>query len=192
MVLAARDFFRITDYEYQGFTMKRSLFSVIQLLLLFSVPAAMASPDTSKLIEEGDLYWSENKLDEAEATFRKAIAADSESSLAYSRLGALLVMQNRGEEAVAAYQEAVMREPDNAHYFAALSIAYLHLGYHEMARTMANQAAELDPGMKYAQDISKYIDARMERMSELSAQEAHGSVELDAIHTEEGMLKSHP
>ena len=172
--------------------MKRLLFSVIQLLLLFSVPAAMASPDTSKLIEEGNLYWSENKLEEAERSFRKAIEADSDSSLAYSRLGALLVMQNRGEEAVTAYQEAIMREPDNANYFAALSIAYLHLGYHEMARTMANRAAELDPGMKQAEDISKYIDAKMERMSALAAQRAHGSADPEAIHNEKGELNSHP
>lgn len=165
--------------------MKRFLSSVVQCLFLFTTAAVMASPESSRLIEEGNLYWSENRVDEAESTFRKAIEADSESSVAYSRLGALLVMQNRGEEAVVAYQEAIMREPDNAHYFAALSIAYLHMGYHEMAKGMASRATELDPDMKQAQDIANYIDAKMQRMSELAAQEAHGQAERDATRNKE-------
>jgi tetratricopeptide (TPR) repeat protein len=172
--------------------MNRFLLSVVQLLFLFAASAAMASSESSKLIEEGTLYWSENRLDEAESTFRKAIEADSESSLAYSRLGALLVTQNRGEEAVVAYQEAIIREPDNAQYFAALSIAYLHMGYHEMARAMASRATELDPGMKHARDITKYIDAKMERMSELAAHEAHGAAELNQTKIKDGASESHP
>ena len=165
--------------------------TVIPFLLVLSAPAAFASADSSKLIEEGNLYWSENKLEEAESTFRKAIEADSESAHAYSLLGALLVIQNRGEEAVAAYQEAIMREPENAKYFAAISIAYLHMGYHEMAQSMANRATELDPEMKHAKDISKYIDAKMERMAELAAKEAHGSIKMDAIHKQES-VRPHP
>jgi tetratricopeptide (TPR) repeat protein len=173
--------------------MMRVLFLFIQLLLLLAVPAASASTDLSKLIQEGDLHWSENRLVEAESAFRKAIEKDPDSSLGYSRLGALLVMQNRAGEAVTAYQEAIIREPDNARYFAALSIAYLHTGYHEMARTMAQRAAELDPGMKQAEDISKYIDAKLERMSALAAQKAHSSLEPEAIHNnEEGKLQSYP
>jgi hypothetical protein len=54
-----------------------------------------------------------------------------------------------------------------------------------------NRGETPHPEMKYAQDISKYIDARMERMSELAAQKAHGSMEVDATRTEEGMLESH-
>lgn len=168
-----------------------SFLTIPLLVALTFFPVAMASSDVSKLLEEGNLYWSENKFEEAEASFRKAIEADSASSRAYSRLGALLVMQNRSEEAVSAYQEAIIRDPENARYFAALSIAYLHMGYHEMAKSMAARAAEIDPEMKHAKDISKYIDAKMERMAELAAQEAHGSSELDAIHKKESM-KAHP
>jgi tetratricopeptide (TPR) repeat protein len=185
-------FIKTVVFDNQGFTMNRFLLSFVQLVFLFAASAAMASSESSKLIEEGTLYWSENRLDQAESTFRKAIEADSESSLAYSRLGALLVMQNRGEEAVVAYQEAIIREPDNAQYFSALSIAYLHMGYHEMARAMASRAAELDPGMKHARDITKYIDAKMERLSELAAHEAHGSAGLDEIRKKEETPESRP
>jgi tetratricopeptide (TPR) repeat protein len=191
-LLAIRDFYPDNRLRNQGFTMKRFLLSVVQLLLLFPAAAVMASPVSSTLIEEGNRYWSENRLDDAESSFRKAIEADSESSVAYSRLGALLVMQNRGEEAVAAYQEAIIREPDNAQYFAALSIAYLHMGYHEMARAMATRATELDPGMKHARDITKYIDAKMDRMSELAAREAHGSAGPEEIRKSEGASGPHP
>ena len=172
--------------------MKRRLsFSAMPLLFVLAFPVVMAATDVSDLIDEGNRSWSENRLEEAEAAFRDAIDSDPEGSVAYSRLGALLVIQNRNEEAVTAYQEAIIREPDNANYFAALSIAYLHMGYHEMARSMAMHAAELDPEMKHAKSISKYIDAKRERMTEAALQEGHGRAELDAIHGSQGH-KPHP
>jgi tetratricopeptide (TPR) repeat protein len=171
----------------------KTFFSLSAMSLLFALafPVALAAQEASELIEEGNRNWSGNRLEEAETAYRKAIDSDPESSVAYSRLGALLVIQNRSEEAVSAYQEAIIREPGNANYFAALSIAYLHMGYHEMARAMATHAAELDPDMKHAKDISKYIDAKLERMAEAAAQEAHGSAELDAVHQNEAN-KHHP
>ncbi len=170
---------------------KRLSLSAIPLLFLLAFPVVMAANAVSELIEEGNRNWSGNRLEEAEAAYRHAIDTDPDSSVAYSRLGALLVIQNRNEEAVSAYQEAIIREPDNANYFAALSIAYLHMGYHEMAKSMATHAAELDPEMKHAKDISNYIDAKLERMNEAALQEAHGTAELEAVHHNQGD-KPHP
>ena len=164
--------------------MKKNIVLVaIPFIFSLLIPAAWASTDAPAMIDEGNKLWSENKTVEAEASYKKAIAADPESAIAYSRLGALMLMQNRGLEAVDAYQAAITKAPDNASYFAALSIAYLHMGYHEMALTMANQAAKLDPDMKHAKDISKYIDAKLERMAEASTVapdtgNEHGSASL--------------
>ncbi|OOZ42680.1 hypothetical protein BOW52_02005 [Solemya elarraichensis gill symbiont] len=152
------------------------LTTIASVLFLFS-SVTCASEDAAKLLEQGNKLWSENKVEEAEASFKKAIEADPESARAYERLGALLLMQTKNEEAVAAYQEAIIRDPDNAKSFAALSIAYLHMGYHEMAQFMARRASELDPELKNAKDISKYIDAKMERMAEASAAEGHQKAE---------------
>ncbi|OOZ13319.1 tetratricopeptide repeat protein, partial [Solemya velum gill symbiont] len=133
----------------------------------------LASEDASKLIAEGNRLWSENKVEDAEVSFKKAIEADPDSPEAYGRLGALLMVQNRGDDAIAAYQEAITRDSENAKYFAALSIAYLHKGYHAMAKEMVERAIELDPNMKNAKDITKYIDAKMERMAEASSAQEH-------------------
>ncbi len=154
---------------------KISLLTTILSVCFFLASGAWASDDTTKMIEEGNRIWSENKTEEAEASFRKAIEAEPESAKAYERLGALLLMQTKNEEAVAAYQEAIIRNPGNAKNFAALSIAYLHMGYHRMAQSMAKQAVELDPDMKHAQDITKYIDAKLKHDEQVALTEGHSS-----------------
>ena len=154
---------------------KISLLTTILSVCFLFASGAWASDDTSEMIEEGNRLWSENKTEEAEASYRKAIEADPESATAYERLGALLLMQTKNEEAVDAYQEAIIRDPDNAKNFAALSIAYLHMGYHRMAQSMAKQDAELDPDMKHAQDITKYIEAKLKRDEQVALTEGHGA-----------------
>lgn len=164
----------------------KKLFSLSAVICLFISLVSVAATDASRLVEEGNKLWSENKVKEAEAAFREAVEADSEFVAGYSRLAAVLVVQNRSAEAVQAYQSAIMLAPENARLFASLSIAYLHMGHHQMAQAMASHALELDPDMDHAKDISKYIDAKMKVIAEAQASDArvdHGSAGLETIQS---------
>jgi len=137
-------------------------------IFLLASASAMAS-STTELIAEGNKLWSENKMDQAQAVFQKAIDQDPTSAKAYSRLGALLLMQNKGKESVKAYQASIIHDSNNAKSYAALSIAYLHMGRHKMAQVMAQQALSIDPSMSNAKSISEYIDAKEKMLASAQA-----------------------
>jgi tetratricopeptide (TPR) repeat protein len=126
---------------------------------LFIVPAVQAA-STDELISQGTTLWSEGKLDEAEAAFKQALQADPESSKANERLASLYLTQNKTGEAIAAYQDAIILDSQNADLFVGIAIAYLHKKYYQMAESMVNHAIELDPELQNAQKLKQYIDAK--------------------------------
>jgi len=60
--------------------------------------------------------WQRGDLDDAEAGFRRALAAGRDSADLYHGLGSVLVRRGRLDEAVQALELAVEREPRNAGY----------------------------------------------------------------------------
>lgn len=152
------------------------------LLLLLSVSAAAQpqtieqqnnqsiKPDVAQArIDQGRELWAEKKLDLAEAEFRKAVEEFPESAPAHAALAGFLLMQNKTSEAIPAYQDAIILDPENSRLFAALSIAYLHQSKFSMAKAMADEALRLNPGMKQAEKLNEYIDAKLEVMEQAAS-----------------------
>ena len=81
----------------------------------------MLSSAWMQAVTEGNLgaaLQSEQRLDEAAAHYRRAIALRPDYAAAYSNLGTALRAQRRLDEAVAAYERAIALQPDfpDAHY----------------------------------------------------------------------------
>jgi protein O-GlcNAc transferase len=83
--------------------------------------------------------------DEAEAGFRRAIALD-DSSDHYNNLGVLLREQNRLDEAITAYRQALTRAPRYATAHYNLGNAYRSKGQMGPAAKSLRRAIEIDPG----------------------------------------------
>jgi Tfp pilus assembly protein PilF len=148
-----------------------------------------STPDIAQeRLDRGSKYWAENKLDLAEAEFRKAIEEHPESARAHARLAGLLLTQNKTTEAIPVYQDAITLDPQNPRLFAALSIAYLHQQKFSMAKTMADQALKLDPTMKPAKKLNQYIETKERIIEQAGKADANalipGTVKPnDAMHS---------
>ena len=142
-------------------------------------------PDAAQArLDAGKKLWAENKLDLAEAEFRKAIEEHPESAAAQASLAGFLLMQNKTKEAIPVYQDAITLDPENSKLFAALSIAYLHQSKFNMAKAMADEALRLNPEMKQAEKLNEYIDAKLEVMEQAANVPAEqlGKKPDDAMH----------
>ncbi len=118
------------------------------------------------LLDQGNQYWADKKLDLAEKTFKQAINANPDSSKAHARLADLLLSQNKTAEAIPEYQTAITLDPENPRLFAAISIAYLHQSKYSMAQVMANEALRLDPKMEQAKKLSSYIETKQQMLQQ--------------------------
>ena len=121
-------------------------------ILILCLAAAWGGSTTAatalELLEQADLAWSQDELEDAEALFLEAVAnaVDGEPSL---RLGGFYLGQNRLAEAVERFQQAISAglpaESMQARAFVGMGIAYLHLGQGALARAALEEAVRVDP-----------------------------------------------
>ena len=108
-------------------------------------------PEDKEYIEflRGSTYERQKKYDEAEASFRKVIAADPQNTVALNYLGYMLA--DRGvklDEALTLIKKAVELDPANGAFLDSLGWAYFKLGKYELAEdnlTKASQRMGSDP-----------------------------------------------
>ena len=98
--------------------------------------------------------------------FKKAIAEHPDARLPYDRLAGLYLIQNEAGKAKAAYQEAIIHDPENPRLFLGLALAYMHLKAYSQAEVMARRALELDPDSPAAHKIAGYIERKKESANE--------------------------
>ena len=72
---------------------------IVSVLLAVFLAAPVVAEDVDSLVEAGNTFWSEGKLEQAESTFRDAIQRDPDAALPHARLAGLLLSQHRNEEA---------------------------------------------------------------------------------------------
>ncbi|MBT3276389.1 MULTISPECIES: tetratricopeptide repeat protein [Candidatus Thioglobus] len=133
-------------------------------LLLFCItalnyPALAKLPDSSKILQQVGQIMQDNKFKESEQKL-KNIIANSPSKQAYVELANLYIGQNKNQEAIGYYQEAALLEPTDPKVFTSMSVAYLHLGFYEASKAMAQQALALKPTLEHASKIVEYIDKK--------------------------------
>jgi len=124
--------------------------SIIPLVIGIAFGPAMLAPaqaQETNYMEQADLAWSQNDLEGAEALFVKATeqAADGRAA---ARLAGFYLGQNRLQEAVERFQQAIsagLPTPEaQAKAFVGLGMSYLHLGRSALAQAALEEAVRLD------------------------------------------------
>jgi len=90
-------------------------------------------------------YTRMGRFADAEAQFRRVLAASPNDGAAWTNLGAMLLMSGRAAEAVKALQRAVAVNSDLATAHNALGVAYAQTGNREGAAAEWKKALELRP-----------------------------------------------
>jgi tetratricopeptide (TPR) repeat protein len=94
---------------------------------------------------EGTLYDRQQMYDQAEASFRKALAIDPQNSMTLNYLGYMLADHDEKlNEALSMIQKAVELDPQNYAYLDSLGWAYFKLGNYNLAEADLRKAIERD------------------------------------------------
>ena len=157
---------------------------IVAVLLAVFLTAPVMAEDANSLVEAGNKFWSEGKLEQAESTFREAIELDPGAALPHARLAGLLLSQHRNDEARIEYQNAIMNDPQDAGLFLALAIVYLHEKSYSNAQAMVDIALELEPDSENALKLQQYVTSRVDTL-EITAGDGPDvpvAIPQDAIH----------
>jgi tetratricopeptide (TPR) repeat protein len=91
----------------------------------------------------GSTYERQKKYDEAEAEFRKVLAAEPQSAVTLNYLGYMNADRGvRLEESLNYIKQAVSLEPSNGAYLDSLGWAYFRLGKYDLAEENLNKASQ--------------------------------------------------
>ncbi|WP_435006860.1 tetratricopeptide repeat protein [Tundrisphaera lichenicola] len=97
-------------------------------------------------IEEAESLRRADRLVEAEACYRRVLAADPSIAEAWHRLGELIRQSGRAIEAIEPARRAVSLRPDSAEYHRSLGLAALAAGRLDEAGAALRQALNCQPG----------------------------------------------
>ena len=119
-----------------------------------AVELAPAEPEPHRVL--GAAYQSLGMFAEAEAQFRQALAI-SPAPVTLHALGAVLINEGRGSEAVEYIQRAIDQAPDRYHYWLNSSIAFSMAGKPSEARQSALRALDLAETAMQANPRDGYV-----------------------------------
>ena len=107
--------------------------------------AARLDPAAGRHYDVARVLLLQEKYDEAEPSFRRALSLRPEFAEAIYGLAVVLHGQNRIEDAVELYQEALNRDPSNVSGHYNLGRAFVARGQNDRAIQSYQRAIELDP-----------------------------------------------
>lgn len=128
------------------------------LALFFILPLAAATQD---LMQQGQRQLDAGELEQAELTFKEAVAQNPDSSLGHLRLGGVQLLRQDYRAGIGSFQRAIALDPDNADAFVGMALAYLHQGQYGLARASLQEAQRIAPDK--GEEIAKvlaWIDQR--------------------------------
>src|SRR4051812_17104042 len=107
-----------------GGALRAALFLIGAAVAVFFPPSRASAPaaaETQSLLITADRPVASKQLDEARTAIERVLAADPGSAAAHDRLGYVLGLQGRTEDAIAEFERAVALQPN-------LADAQYHLG----------------------------------------------------------------
>jgi len=130
------------------------------LLALLLMTGAQAV-ETEDLIEQGEALMQQGKNEEALEVLNRAVEANPESSLAYTRLGGAQLLQQQYAAGIESFRQAIMLDGKNADAFVGMAVAYLHTARYDMARAALEEAKGIDVSKTAEVDkLIAWIDER--------------------------------
>jgi tetratricopeptide (TPR) repeat protein len=173
----------------------RILTLVLAVLLSGAVQAANTTAvdntpaQVSTLVEEGGKAWAAKDMALAESKFREAAAMDGGAAVGNAQLANFLMSENRNQEAIEAYQAAIMASPEEPGLFLGIAVAFLHEGHYGSANAMVAQALALNPELKNAKKLAEYIEKKEQQLAQQAEQAPVGT---EAFPTGHPLPGSHP
>ena len=101
----------------------------------------------------GKIAWAQGDMQQAVAHVGKSAELDPRSDQAWYGLGACRTRLRQYDDAIAALRNAVARQPDDAHYHAALGELLIYRGTTAEGRTQLERALQIDPGSGLAYSL---------------------------------------
>lgn len=134
---------------------------LITLLLLFVTTTTQAQNNAETLIQEAQIQSEAGDLEQATSLLNQAIELAPDSSLAYTRLGGVQLLQRNYSSGIKNFQQAIMLDGKNADAFIGLSVAYLHMGRYSLAREALKEASRLGPDKQQEiNNVLAWLDQR--------------------------------
>ncbi|HYW21441.1 MAG TPA: tetratricopeptide repeat protein [Nodularia sp. (in: cyanobacteria)] len=116
--------------------------------------------ERSQLIQQANALSSQGDLTGAEENLRKLIKKFPKYTLGHFELGNLLFKQDKGEEAINAYQEAIRLNSNHALAYNGIGLVYASQTRWEEAITAYQKALEINP--KYGDALANSAVALLE------------------------------
>ncbi len=99
----------------------------------------------TRLINEGDRFYDQDKLEEATYKYREALFLDSRNVLAHHNLGVVLAKQNNLEAAILQFEQVISLNPNDADIYYNLGNIFKERGELEEAVKNYERAIIIDP-----------------------------------------------
>ncbi len=124
-------------------------------LLALLLVGGLQAEETAGLVEQGEALMQQGKNEEALEVLSRAVEANPESSLAYTRLGGAQLMLQQYVAGTESFRQAIMLDGKNADAFVGMAVAYLHTARYELARAALEEAKGID--VSKAAEVDKLI-----------------------------------
>ena len=120
---------------------------------------AFSTFDSSSLIEKADDEVVEGNLEKALAIYSEANIKSKGNGEVLFKMGFVLALQKRNEEALEYFKEALEVDKENPFTHLEMAHVYIEDGEFASARTHLNAALELDPELEKAQNALDKLNA---------------------------------
>jgi tetratricopeptide (TPR) repeat protein len=105
---------------------------------------SFSTPDTNSLIETADSEMEKGNLDKALAIYSEANMQEPNSSETLFKMGYVLSLQDRDDEAIEYYKDALKLDSNNTYIHQALASAYRKTKEFASARMYLNSSLSID------------------------------------------------
>jgi tetratricopeptide (TPR) repeat protein len=153
--------------------------------------AVTSLAQANSLLEQGHLFYSQGRLDEALVAYRditeKPRSTPGQQAIAYNRLGQIYAAQGHAARALECYDKAISQRQDMAVVYANKAYLLEHLGRRQEALAFYRQALQLTPDDALTTTLFREAQRREQLALEKEKQERidHLVAELLQLHKEE-------
>ena len=131
--------------EYLTWTQQERDRQILKIQTWLAESSHDAEHQASLFKEQGNLFYASNRVEEAIASYDKAIASKLDMHQAWSNRGLVLSVLGRYEEAIASYDKAIEAKPDDNEAWYNRGNSLNALGRHEEAIASYDKAIEAKP-----------------------------------------------
>ena len=161
---------------------------LVKALQSFSQAITLYPDYVRALVERGDLYIAQHKLDDAAAEFYRALKVNDRDGPALRGAGYCQLEKKEFAGAIELFEKSISADPNNANTLLLLGIANLELDQREPAKAALLKALSLNPPAVRAHIYLANVYAQ-ERLYLQAADELHKYIEAEPLAAESAPMR---